>query len=230
MDEDSESAFDPAHIKYEIIEKVVKATFAEKGSPNPETGEAMYVEWSDSKRDSWVKDIIEGVLAKLAIFNEELAKQEGASVFKFVGAARPRPRPTPLWSPAHPWQSAEAASPSAASPSCASPVVAAVTASVQQKYGASLHTSTAQYWDTTTDGAPAASLADTALWSFSQHALRLPPYRAITGHVPPPDLPHTLHIHLHPTPPSPLCLAAYTSLSWECDQIQCVVMVFGVQN
>tara|TARA_B110001452_G_scaffold182124_1_gene152960 strand:- start:722 stop:1105 length:384 start_codon:yes stop_codon:yes gene_type:complete len=95
MDEDSESAFDPAHIKYEIIEKVVKATFAEKGSPNPETGEAMYVEWSDSKRDSWVKDIIEGVLAKLAIFNEELSKQEGASVFKFVGAARPRPRPAP---------------------------------------------------------------------------------------------------------------------------------------
>jgi len=45
-----------------------------------------------------------------------------------------------------------------------------------------------------------------------------------------PDLPHTLHIHLHPTPPSPMCLAAYTSLSWECDQIQCVVMVFGVQN
>ena len=200
MDEDSESAFDPAHIKYEIIEKVVKATFAEKGSPNPETGEAMYVEWSDSKRDSWVKDIIEGVLAKLAIFNEELSKQEGASVFKFVGAARPRPRPTPLWSPAHPWQSAEAASPSAASPSCASPVVAAVTASVQQKYGASLHTSTAQYWDTTTDGAPAASLTDAALWSFSQHAPsachHLEPSHATRGHLPRPSS-HPPH------PPSP---------------------------
>ena len=183
MDDESESYFDVEQING-IVDKQVATLLGPAGLDNP-------ILWSDTKHTTWTQTILEMVLKDLAIINEDLAKQD-APAFKFIGAARRRPVPAPPLSDAHVrWTSNREMEPST------DPTLilhaCAVTASVQQRNGAALHTTTAQYWNVSTDGAHGSPHGRGSLLDSASRGSRAAP----AEHAPSVPCLHTAHITLH---------------------------------